>query len=156
MYSWLSARDANDDDKLKEALQERFWMTGKGFREKFRSARPETSEIAPQFAVRLENYFCRWLDLGNAERAFVGVKDLLLCEQFIHSYGKELALFLKERMPCNIEEMTKLVKYCVAAHGGSYSLFSSPQTQKPQYSPSGNKKSSNETGETSRNGRQTS
>ena len=88
VYFRLSSSDANDYDKLKEALLRRFRMTEEGFRKKFRSARPETGETAPQFAVRLENYFCRWLDLAQAERSFDGVKDLLLREQFINGCGK--------------------------------------------------------------------
>ena len=103
VYSRLSSSDANDYDKLKEALLRRFRMTEEGFRKKFRSARPETGETAPQFAVRLENYFCRWLDLAQADRSFDGVKDLLLREQFINGFGKELTLFLKDRKPRNIK-----------------------------------------------------
>ena len=156
VYSRLSVSDANDYDKLKEALLKRFRMTEEGFRKKFRSARPEAGETAPQFAVRLENYFCRWLDLASTKRSFDGVKDLLLREQFINGCGKELALFLKERMPRNIEEMTKLAEQYVEAHGGNYSLFSPPQARRPQHSPSVSKQPNNDTRETSRNDRYTS
>ena len=54
VYSRLSSSDANDYDKLKEALLRRFRMTEEGFRTKFRSARPETGQTAPQFCRMVE------------------------------------------------------------------------------------------------------
>ena len=107
-------------------------MTEEGFRTKFRSARPETGETAPQFAVRLENYFCRWPDLAQAEIFFDGVKVLLLREPFINGCGKELTLFLKERVPCNIEEMTKLAEKYVEAHGGNFRQRASNHTPRSE------------------------
>ena len=117
VYSRLSVEDAADYQCLKKALLKRFRMTEEGFRSKFRSAKPESGETPSQFSVRLENYFTRWLDLAGTEKTFDGVKDILLREQFINSCSRELALFLRERQPKNIQNMTKLAEQYQEAHG---------------------------------------
>ena len=62
-YCRLSQVDSENYDKVKHALLKRFELTQEGFRQKFRSCRPEVGESAPQFAQRLENYLERWIDL---------------------------------------------------------------------------------------------
>ena len=44
VYDRLSVADANDYEKLKNALLKNFDMTERGFRKKFRNDRPERSE----------------------------------------------------------------------------------------------------------------
>ena len=44
VYDRLSVVDANDYEKLKDALLKNFDMTERGFRKKFRNDRPERSE----------------------------------------------------------------------------------------------------------------
>jgi len=48
VYSRLPVKDAQDYEILKDALLKRFNMT-EGFRQKFRSVRPETGEAPTQF-----------------------------------------------------------------------------------------------------------
>ena len=50
VYDRLSVADANDYEKLKDALLKNFDMTERGFRKKFRNDRPERSETF--FSVR--------------------------------------------------------------------------------------------------------
>ena len=45
--------DANDYEKLKDALLKNFDMTERGFRKKFRNDRPERSETFIHFGSRL-------------------------------------------------------------------------------------------------------
>ena len=35
-----------------------------------------------EFAIRLDNYLTRWIELSKVEESFDGLKDLLLREQF--------------------------------------------------------------------------
>ena len=53
VYDRLSVADANDYEKLKDALLKNFDMTERGFRKKFRNDRPERSETFIQFGSRL-------------------------------------------------------------------------------------------------------
>ena len=92
-YTRLSNTDAEDFDKVKQALLKRFELTQEGFRQKFRSCQPEHVESVPQFALRLENYLVRWIELADVEKTYDGLKDLLLKEQFINASPENLALF---------------------------------------------------------------
>ena len=108
VFSRLPVAQALDYEALKEALLKRFELTEEGFRKKFRSCRPEQGETLAQFVVRLESYFERWCGMAKAEKTYDGLKDLMLRDQFINCCGKELELFLKERLPADITIMAKL------------------------------------------------
>ena len=120
VYSRLSIAEANDYKKVKTALLRRFALTQEGFRQKFRSCLPESDESAPQFAVRIESYLIRWIEMAGADKSFNGVKDLLLREQFINASQTDLALFFKERKPGNISEMAELAEQYLEAHGNLF------------------------------------
>ena len=119
VYSRLSSVDAMNYDALKEELLKRFQLTEEGFHTKFRTSKPEKGESPPQFVARLNNYLDRWMSLANAPMTFEGLKDLLLREQFIASSSKTLSIFLKERHPKDVNEMTLWAEQFVEAHGTS-------------------------------------
>jgi hypothetical protein len=56
------------------------------------------------------------MSLGNVPQTFDALKDLLLREQFLLSCGKDLLLFLKERAPKDIAEMSLLAEQYNIAH----------------------------------------
>ena len=120
VYARLALDKSSDYTSLKTSLLKRFRLTEEGFRTKFRSAAPDVGETASQFSVRMTNYFSRWVDLSTAEKTYEGLQDLLLREQFINGCSKELALFLKERKPGDIEMMTTLAEQYIEAHGGKF------------------------------------
>ena len=68
VYSRLSIAEANDYKKVNTALLRRFALTQEGFRQKFRSCLPESGESAPQFAVRIESYLIRWIEMAGADK----------------------------------------------------------------------------------------
>ena len=61
-----------------------------------------------QFAVRLESYFLRWIDMSKIDKSFKGLADLILRDQFIHVCNRDLTLFIKERTPKSMEEVATL------------------------------------------------
>ena len=130
VYSRLPPVDANDYDKLKEALLKRFQLTEDGFRQKFRTVKPEEGETASQFACRLENYLLRWMKLAHVQESLDGLKDLIIREQFTNLCSKELSVYLKERQPKNVAEMAKLADSFVEAHGGLIGTLSESNKKK--------------------------
>ena len=84
VYSRLSQEDALDYERLKAALLERYDYTKKGYRQRFREAKPEGAESPDQFIVRLRNYFTQWVKLSYMESSFEGVVELMVKEQFIN------------------------------------------------------------------------
>ena len=77
VYNRLSPEEAMDYERLKVALLERYDFTERGYREKFREARPEGHESPSQFIFSLKNYFTKWVELAEVEQTFMGVVDLV-------------------------------------------------------------------------------
>ncbi|XP_062601794.1 uncharacterized protein LOC134263457 [Saccostrea cucullata] len=117
VYSRLPVSEALNYGSLKQALLRRFQLTEKGFRVKFRSSRPEQGENPSQFFARLNNYVEKWLSLADSPKTYDGLKDLCLREQFLNSCSKQLGMYLKERHPKNVEEMSNLADQFIEAHG---------------------------------------
>ena len=82
VYSRLPVKDAQDYDVLKDALLKRFNLTEEGFKQKLKTAKPETNEAPAQFIARLESYLMRWMELANVERDFEGIRNLVIKEQY--------------------------------------------------------------------------
>ena len=145
-YSTMNAYDANNYDRLKEAVLRAYNLTEDGFRQKLRSAKPLAGETGMRFATRLANYLDRWIELSNIHKSFDGFNsDLLLREQFLNSCGKNLALFLKERKLDNIRKMAELIDQYVEAREGwsGVGLSGKPSNQKGQGTNQGNHSNQN-------------
>ncbi|XP_062621687.1 uncharacterized protein LOC134283260 [Saccostrea cucullata] len=108
IYALLPADDALDYDKLKIALLKRNELTEDRFKHKFKSAKPETGETFVQFSVRMSSYLLRWLKVAKIAETFEALFDLVLRDQFLNTCKRDLTLFLKERTPASIQEMTQL------------------------------------------------
>lgn len=108
VYSLLPQERALDYATLKAALLKGFERTEDGFRQHFRRCRPERGETFTQFSVRLGSYLDRWIELGKVNKTFQGLYDLVLRDQFLSICNKDLILFLKERIPNNIQDMCAL------------------------------------------------
>ena len=100
--------EASNYQALKTALLKRYELTEDGFKQKFRSCRPENGETFMQFSVRLSSYFQRWFEMSKTAKSFEGLFDLMLRDQFLHVCNRDLSLFLKERIPTSVNEMATL------------------------------------------------
>ena len=111
-----------DCERPKVALLERYDFTERGYREKFYEARPEEHESPSQFVFRLKNYFTKWIELAEVEQSFMGVIDLIVCEQFTSSCRKNLSIWLKQSNPKTLDELSRLVDQYLAAHNQKLSI----------------------------------
>ena len=116
MYSRLSTKDANDYEKLRDALLKCYQLMKEGFPQKFRNSKQEIGETAGQFVIRLSNYLARWMKLGKIKATFEGLRDLIVREQFLNVSPKNLVLFLKERKIQSVDEMVELAEQYMEAH----------------------------------------
>ncbi|XP_033726451.1 uncharacterized protein LOC117316074 [Pecten maximus] len=123
VFTRLPVDQSMDYDVLKNALLKRFEMTEYGFRRRFREGRPEKGETFSQFAVRLESYFLRWMEMAGSGKSSDELKDLMLRDQFVCACGNDLTLFLKERVPSSVKEMAKLADQYAEARGDASSLL---------------------------------
>ena len=87
VYDRLSADDAADYEKLKEALLKNFDMAERGFRKKFRYERPEKSETFIQLSNRLRSYLNKWLKMAKIEKSYEAVCDFFARGQFYSIVG---------------------------------------------------------------------
>ncbi|XP_069139803.1 uncharacterized protein [Argopecten irradians] len=122
VFTRLSVEDSLNFDTLKKALLRRFEKTEEGFRKSFRSERPDPGRPDPgetfgQFGTRLDGYLKKWVEMTNTQKTYDGLKDLMVRDQFLHCCGKELALFLKERVPKTMEEMARFADQFAEARG---------------------------------------
>ncbi|XP_033729482.1 uncharacterized protein LOC117318627 [Pecten maximus] len=125
VFSRLPVQQSLDFKELKKALLKRFDLTDEGFRKKFRTARPEGGETFSQFAIRIDNYLQRWIELTKTEKAYAGFKDLILRDQILYCCNQDLLLFLKERIPSSTEEMARLADQFVQARGTRANVLTS-------------------------------
>ena len=117
VYTRMSDADASDYDKLKKALLTRYNYTEDGYRKRFREATPETEETPDQFVIRLKNYLAKWLELsGSSPDNFDALVDLIVKEQFISACSEDLALYLLERGPKDLVELTTWAQKYLIAH----------------------------------------
>lgn len=118
VYARLPDDYAQDYDHVKKALMDRFECTDEGFRLKFRRSRPLKGEKVEQFVNRIKTYLKRWVALSSCDETFNGVIELMLMEQFMNNCGRNLQVYLKERLPIPFAEMMELAERFVSAHGG--------------------------------------
>ena len=129
VYTRMSDADASDYDKLKKALLTRYNYTEDGYRKRFREATPETEETPDQFVIRLKNYLAKWLELsGSSPQNFDALVDLIVKEQFINACSEDLAMYLLERGPKDLVELTTWAQKYLIAHKEQEQSHSSAQT----------------------------
>ena len=109
--------DASNYDKLKKALLTRYNYTEDGYRKRFREGTPETEETPDQFVIRPKNYLAKWLELsGSSPQNFNALVDLIVKEQFINACSEDLAMYLLERGPKDLIELTTWAQKYLIAH----------------------------------------
>ena len=117
VYTRMSDADASDYDKLKKALLTRYNYTEDGYRKRFREATPVTEETPDQFVIRLKNYLAKWLELsGSSPQNFDALVDLIVKERFINACSEDLAMYLLERGPKDLVELTTWAQKYLIAH----------------------------------------
>ena len=127
VYDRLSVADANDYEKLKDALLKNFDMTERGFRKKFRNDRPERSETFIQFGSRFRSYLDKWINMAKIENTFEAICDFMARDQFLESCSRELYVHLKPKTFKNLNEMAKEADLFAEARGGVHTCTNKGQ-----------------------------
>ncbi|GFO20030.1 hypothetical protein PoB_004653500 [Plakobranchus ocellatus] len=96
-YERLSAEQAKDYDKVKEALLKWYDLTEDGYRRKFRTCKPAEGESPDMFIVRILTYLDRWIELSKTDKSYEKLKDLIVREQFMDACPEDLATSLREK-----------------------------------------------------------
>ncbi|GFO36280.1 reverse transcriptase [Plakobranchus ocellatus] len=96
-YGRLTAEQAKDYDKIKEALMKRCDLTEDGYRRKFRTCKPAEGESPDMFIIRIVTYLDRWIEFFKTDKSYEKLKDLIVPEQFMDACPEDLATSLREK-----------------------------------------------------------
>ncbi|GFR80635.1 Gypsy retrotransposon integrase-like protein 1 [Elysia marginata] len=106
-YGRLSSEQAQDYDKVKQALMKRYDLTEDGYRRKFRSCKPAEGESPDMFIVRIVTYLDSGIKLSRTEKSYEKLKDLIVREQFMDACPEDLATNLREKDLPTLERIAK-------------------------------------------------
>ena len=121
VYTRLNEDDANDYTKLKEALLQRYGLTGEGYRMRMRDAKPEPDESPQQFIHRLTSYLKKWITLTDTEHSFEGLQNLIIHEQFMNICPRQLTIYLREKATYCLADLAEHAQKFLEAHDRSLS-----------------------------------
>ena len=117
VYARMSDTDASDYNKLKKALLTRYNYTEDGYRKVSEKLCQKLKNTPHQFIIRLKNYLAKWLELsGSSPANFDALVDLIVKEQFINACSEDLAMYLLERGPKDLVELTTWAQKYLIAH----------------------------------------
>lgn len=113
----LSVEDAGDYDTLKKSLLNAFQCNSEGFRNKFKSCKPEKDETFSTYLSRQGKLLERWLELSDVDKNKPEeIIDLIRRDQVYTTCHPELVAHLKESQPKSCAEMEKLGCHFQMAH----------------------------------------
>jgi len=115
-YSRMPPEQANDYDRLKDALLKRYLLSADGFKKRFRSAKSEAGETTSQFLTRIDNCLERWIELAKVTKSYEGLKTLIIQEQYLSTCPKEMAMHLRKGNLKIITELGDVAENYVEAH----------------------------------------
>lgn len=115
-YSKLLAVESVDFGVVKQAIMNRYELTGESYRKKFRGICRKGEETFKELSVRAESYLGHWIDAEEVDGGFENLQKLLVMEQLLESCAPELQAWLRERKPKTIEELVELADHYVVTH----------------------------------------
>jgi transposase InsO family protein len=111
-YIKMSDEDAEDYDKVKETLLQKFQLNAEAFRKKFRSAKRAPNESYKECVNRMSGYLNNWFKLSRRDETVEKVKDLLVEEQFLEIVPPGLAIHIRDRQPADSKALGEMaMKY---------------------------------------------
>ena len=105
-YVRMGLEEAKEYESLKQAILHRYGLHPEVYRGKFRASRKGPEETFVEWGVRTRRYFERWV--GDGKDDAVALSELVITEQLINGCGSELQVWLKDRRPQTVEELTTL------------------------------------------------
>ena len=116
-YSRLSPTDSLDYDKARQAILKRYELTPEACRTKVRASHKGSDETFAEWGVRASQLFDRWVEGEEVDQgSYEKFRGLLIREQLLKNSPAELAVWLCERKPKPVEELTELADHYLATH----------------------------------------
>ena len=115
-YGRMSPEESDDYDKVKNAILQRYQLTGEAYRKKFRNCKQQIDETFKEWSVRAANYADRWLESEDVNHRFDQLSELVIMELLLDKAGHDLQVWLRERHPQTLESMVEMADQYLAVH----------------------------------------
>ncbi|XP_071818156.1 uncharacterized protein [Apostichopus japonicus] len=121
-YTSLPVESLNSYSELKRAILARYQLNAETYRQKFRNSTKENNKSYEEWGVRLKSFLERWLDTAGVKSGeSPDFQELILIEQALEQIPKELGIWLREKQPKRLTELTKLADEYVSVRGIKHS-----------------------------------
>ena len=94
LYSKMATEEQEDYEIVKATILKGFNLTSEDYRARFRNARRKENESLRELAVRLIDYFQKWIHLEEAEEDVDCLKFLMVKEQLFQIYPADLVQYI--------------------------------------------------------------
>ncbi|KAG1936463.1 zinc finger and SCAN domain-containing protein [Pimephales promelas] len=112
-YVAMDGNDAEDYEKVKEAILMKYQINAEIYRQRFRSSEILPDENPRELYVRLKDLFSKWV---KPERCTIQqLSELIILEQFMRMINSDMAVWIKEHDPATAEAAAKLAETYLAA-----------------------------------------
>ena len=79
--------------------------------------KPEENETPKQYIFRMKTYPEKWIENVNINKTSEGLKELIVKEQLVRSYPKDLSVFINERETTDLKYVAKIANQYLVTHG---------------------------------------
>ncbi|KAK7880059.1 hypothetical protein WMY93_033267 [Mugilogobius chulae] len=128
-YVVMDMKDAEDYDKVKDAILAKYEITSETYRRRFRSLHIEPNETPRELYVRLKELFTRWIQ--PEKTTIKKMSEKLILEQFLRMVTPELEVWIKEHDPDTAEEAARLAEVFMSARRGTRSSYFGREPRQP-------------------------
>ena len=116
VYHSLAVAEVDDYRALKAALLKHYELSADSYRKMFRETQKKSSETHHQFHSRVKMVFDKWIKMAGAEMTYKGLREMVLKEQVMGSYRRDLMVFLVEKGSTTLDEVAEMAERYEAAH----------------------------------------
>ena len=106
-YAAMSDEDAQDYDRVKAAIFQRYDINEETYRRRFRMVRPKENETPVELVIRVRDLAEKWLKDCGSRHAVI---DAVVMEQFVDVLPDDVRVWVKERKPRSSEEAGRLAE----------------------------------------------
>uniref|UniRef100_A0A1X7V3C9 CCHC-type domain-containing protein n=1 Tax=Amphimedon queenslandica TaxID=400682 RepID=A0A1X7V3C9_AMPQE len=117
-YTGLKGAHATDYMKVKTAVLHRYEVNEETCRQRFRQDKKKSEEFYYAWVCRVADLFDKWVKDSKLE-----VREIIIMEQVLSQVSPEMAVWLKERKPESIEQLSLLADKYVQVRSGENGSF---------------------------------
>ena len=102
--------------EVKKAILSRYDLSPEAYRKKFRGSKKDGNETFKEWGIRCRKYFEHWV--GSSLKTAEELVELMIIEHLLNYTTPELQLWLRDRNPKSVEELTLLAdSYRISRQG---------------------------------------